>query len=108
MKTINILYILCGLLFLVAVFCVVAYATYTPQYKFCENETTNNLSIVYITEECEPETIFIPKCTAYDRTYYDEVLEERQELLEEYKQTGFPEVRPSNYVPYCDRAGVVC
>ena len=70
--------------------------------------------VVYITQECENssqnasnEQISV-SAREIVREYYDEIIEERQEELAEYKETGFPEIRPMNYVPYCERARVSC
>ena len=75
-------------------------------------EIVNNT--VYLVKECDKTSqnglneLIEPSQREIDRLYYDEIIVERKELLKEYKEIGFPEIRKANHVPYCDRAGVVC
>jgi len=73
-------------------------------------ETITEYKIVPVVETIEvPTECDIVQCRVLKtQIELSQERAERLELLEEYKENGYPEVRPANYVPHCDRAGVVC
>lgn len=107
MKTVRIFQIL----FFVALLGIAACFIFLPQTVIEHNCTADTeYKIVYVEKECNTNPIYIiEQCknlTKEDyRTYWDSVLEDRQEEL---ASNPITEVRPANYVNPCDRAGAVC
>jgi len=107
MKTLTILKIACLILLLGIAACFI-FLPKTVVTEDCTNET--EYKVVYIEKECVNDIVYVvEQCknlTKEDyREYHDFVLEQRKEEL---ASNPVKEVRPANYVSYCDRAGVVC